>query len=151
VAATGVVVDPTFGFDVAVFEQFRPPPQVLAMLEANGKGIVEFAQERVVDVALLLSHGVRVVSGLDAGAGPPKPHGGLWRAIADLVRGGYLVDEALATALSGAAEACGLGAVTGRLSFGLAADLLVVDGDLRDDVEALARPTAVVVRGEQLS
>ena len=65
----------------------------------------------------------------------------------DLVRGGHTPAEALATATSAAAEVCGLGGVTGRLAAGYAADLLVVDGDLRSDMEALGRPLSVHVRG----
>jgi imidazolonepropionase-like amidohydrolase len=42
---------------------------------------------------------------------------------------------------------CGLAGTTGRLAPRLAADLLVVDGDLRTDLGALLRPIAVLVRG----
>ena len=51
------------------------------------------------------------------------------------------------SATSVAADACGLAAETGRLRAGLAADLLVVDGDVRDDARSLSRPVAVLVRG----
>ena len=37
----------------------------------------------------LREHGIRVVSGLDAGAMTAKPHGHLWRSVGELVRGGY--------------------------------------------------------------
>jgi imidazolonepropionase-like amidohydrolase len=56
--------------------------------------------------------------------------------------------QALATATSLAAEACGLSGVTGRLAAGLDADLLVVDGDVRAEPEALGRPVAVFLRGQ---
>lgn len=59
-------------------------------------------------------------------------------------------EEALATATSLAADDCGLDTTTGRLRPGLAADLLVVDGDLADDLDALGKPCAVWVRGEQV-
>ena len=59
------------------------------------------------------------------------------------------IAEALATATSGAAESCGLADVTGRLAPGLAADLLVVNGDLTAEPDALLRPDAVFVRGER--
>jgi imidazolonepropionase-like amidohydrolase len=61
------------------------------------------------------------------------------------VRGGWPVDEALATATSVAAADCGIDA--GRLATGRLADLLVVDGDLATDVTALSRPLAVWVGG----
>jgi imidazolonepropionase-like amidohydrolase len=46
--------------------------------------------------------------------------------------------------------ACGVERQTGRLAPGMAADLLIVDGDLRSDLEALRSPTAVFVRGHDV-
>ena len=66
-----------------------------------------------------------------------------------LTDSGYALEEALATATSYAARLLGRER-TGRLSPGLAADLLVTDGDLRTDPEALARPAAVWVRGQPI-
>jgi imidazolonepropionase-like amidohydrolase len=84
---------------------------------------------------------------VDAGIQPGKAHGTLAHAVAELVSAGFPVDEALATATSLAADACGLGDVTGRLRPGLDADLLVVDGDLSSDFAALHRPVSVRRRG----
>jgi imidazolonepropionase-like amidohydrolase len=78
---------------------------------------------------------------------PMKRHRNLWRTIGDMVEGGYPPAEALAAATSVAAQACGLAAEIGRLAPGLAADLLVVDGDLREDVSTLTSPRAVLVNG----
>jgi imidazolonepropionase-like amidohydrolase len=72
------------------------------------------------------------------------------RGIADLLLAGLSVEQALATATSAAAVACGVERETGRLAPGLAADLLVVEGDLRSDLEALRNPSAVLVRGHAL-
>ncbi len=102
---------------------------------------------RLATVELLRQHGARLVTGVDAGAAPLKPHGSAWRALSEIVGSGHSPAEALATATSTAAEVCGLGAVTGRLAAGYAADLLVVDGDLRSDPESLGRPVSVHVRG----
>lgn len=65
--------------------------------------------------------------------------------VGELARGGWPVDEAVATATSVAAEECAVPA--GRLAAGLGADLLVVDGELATDVAALSRPVAVWMRG----
>ncbi len=92
--------------------------------------------------------GVRLVAGDDSGINPGKPHGILPAAVADLVGYGLGVTQALAAATAVAADAIGLGGVTGRLRPGLAADLLIVDGDLRRGVGALARPVTVVVGGD---
>ena len=64
-----------------------------------------------------------------------------------LLDAGVTPAQALATATSVAADDCGLGGTTGRLARGLAADLLVVDGDLETDLSSLGRPAAVFVRG----
>lgn len=147
VAAAGLTVDPTLGQDPARFPPVSAmPPHVLEMLERIGitdrdEHFARMARNSV----RLREHGIRVVSGLDAGAMPAKPHGHLWRSVAALVDGGWPVAEALASATSVAAEDCGVAA--GRLSAGLFADLLVVDGDLAADVTVLARPSAVWVGG----
>ena len=147
VAAAGVTVDPTLGRDMSRF----PPPEVVpphvhAMLARVG---VTDRDEHFAQLARhagrLREHGIRVVSGLDAGAMPAKLHGNVWRAVVELVDGGWPVDEAVATATSVAAEECGVPA--GRLAPGLRADLLAVDGDLAADVTALSRPAAVWLGG----
>jgi imidazolonepropionase-like amidohydrolase len=148
VAAAGVAVDPTMGFDPDILANMPPhPPQVTETFARLGLDFEELMAERFVDMGRMRAHGVRVVPGIDAGAMPAKPHGGAWRAVTDLVTSGYPVEEALAAGTSGAADACGVGDVTGRLAAGYDADLLVVDGDLRSEPDALGRPLAVLVRG----
>ena len=142
-----MTVDPTLGHDP---DRFPPvsqmPPPILEMLERIGIADRDAHFDQVSRNSLRLrEHGIRVVSGLDAGAMPAKPHGHLWRSIGELVRGGWPVDEALATATSVAADDCGV--ETGRLSVGRLADLLVVDGDVAADTTALSRPMAVWVGG----
>jgi imidazolonepropionase-like amidohydrolase len=60
------------------------------------------------------------------------------------------VHEALACTTSLAAQACGLGAETGRLEAGYAADVIVVAGDLAQDVSLLSNPLEVHIRGTRL-
>ena len=147
IAAAGVTVDPTLGHDASRFPPVEQmPPHIFAMLERIGitDRDAHFAQVAR-NTLRLREHGIRVVSGLDAGAMPAKPHGHLWRSIGELVGGGWPVDEALATATSLGAEDCGIDA--GRLEAGRLADLLVVDGDVESDVAALGRPVAVWVGG----
>jgi imidazolonepropionase-like amidohydrolase len=152
VAAAGVEVCPTMGNDPAKL----PRPDQLApglrdALERLGLDFPSLRATRIEHLSRARGHGVRIVSGTDAGIAPAKAHGVLPWAVVELVVAGYAVTEALATATSGAAESCGIADVTGRLVAGLAADLLVVDGDLKRDPEALLRPVAVVVRGAQVS
>jgi imidazolonepropionase-like amidohydrolase len=79
--------------------------------------------------------------------GPAKRHGNQWRTVGEMIEGGYTTAEALAAATSVAAQACGLGAETGRLAPGHAAHILVVDGDLSEDISTLSSPRTVLVRG----
>jgi imidazolonepropionase-like amidohydrolase len=149
VAAAGVQVCPTVGAD----PERVPPPHLLApglraTLERLGLDYASLSATRVEHLARMRAHGVRVVSGTDAGISPAKAHGGVRFAVLDLVAAGYPVAEALATATSDAAASCGLAEVTGALRPRLAADLLVVDGDLAVDAAALHRPVAVLVRGD---
>ena len=92
-------------------------------------------------------HGIQLVTGVDAGAAPAKPHGIVGIALAALAEGGVLDRRRGRQRDLVAARACGLAEVTGRLERGLAADVLVVDGDLERDVTALQRPVEVLLRG----
>ena len=149
VASAGVQVCPTAGANPQrIPPPERMPPGLRAMFERLGLDYPSFVATRIGHLARMRTHGIRVVSGTDAGISPAKAHGGLGFAVLDLVAADYPVAEALATATSGAAVSCGLGEVTGALRPGLVADLLVVDGDLATRPEGLLRPVAVLVRGE---
>lgn len=68
-------------------------------------------------------------------------------AIADLIGGGIAAADALASATSLAAQACGLGDRKGRLHPGYDADLAVVDGDPLADIASLTAVRAVYLGG----
>jgi imidazolonepropionase-like amidohydrolase len=147
-AEAGVVVDLTFGFDWDRFHAMpSPPPNVAEAMRRTGLDPHTSLAARKSVAARVREHGITMICGDDAGAGPPKPHGGLAGAIEDLVDAGYPIEEALASATSEAARACGLAGTTGSLTSGLAADVLVLDGEIRTDVTALHRPAAVLARG----
>ena len=144
-AAAGIRVCPTLGGDPARLPPpERLPPPLRAALARLGHDLPSFMAARVGHARQMRARGVTVVTGTDAGISPAKAHGLVRFAVYDLVAAGWPVAEALATATSGAAAACGLTDVTGSLRHGLAADLLTVDGDLAVDVEALGRPVAVL-------
>jgi imidazolonepropionase-like amidohydrolase len=152
VVTAGITVDQTLGIDAGQAPPpDRMPPGIKAVLERLGLDLETFRTTRIEQARRLREHGVRVITGTDAGAAPTKRHGAAWRAVLELVDAGYPVAEAVATATAGAADELGLAGVTGRLRAGLAADLLVVDGDLSTDPQALSRPVTVLVRGAQLS
>ena len=149
VARRGTYVDLTMGNDRSEIARITvlPPPLAALMAKLGAADLDELFMSRIGVLGRLREHGVRVVSGVDSGMAPAKRHGNAWRTVPELVEGGYPVDEALATLTSVAAEACGLAHETGRLARGLAADLLVVDGDLEQDPTVLSRPRQVMVRG----
>ena len=150
VADAGVVVCPTAGTDVTRLPPFDTlPPRLRDLIDALGMREDGSPHGRVELLRRAREHGVAVVNGTDAGVTPSKDHGNAWLAALQLTDSGYSLAEALATATSYAARVLGLESETGRLAPGLAADLLVTDSDLRFDPDALARPAAVWVRGEQ--
>ncbi len=142
-ARAGTAVCPTLG----VAPGTAPPPRIRELIERIG--ITEEA--RAAEYARLHRAGVTVVSGVDSGITPAKPHGVLPRAVAALAAAGVPAAGALATATSAAARACGLGDRTGRLAPGLDADLLLVHGDPLTDPLALERVALVVSRGREVA
>ena len=149
VARRGVYVDLTMGSDRSLLSRMPalPPPLAELMARLGVTSFDEFYLSRIGVYPRLREHGVTVVTGVDSGLAPPKRHGNAWRTVGELVEGGYPAAEALAAATSVAADACGLAGETGRLAEGYAADLLVVDGDLAQDLSLLSAPRDVLVRG----
>ena len=152
VAEAGVFVDPTLGFDRdALASMPAPPSELAAALKRTGLDI-ETAQAARLQVLLRgRAHGIQLVTGVDAGATPVKRHGIVGLALAAMTEGGFTIVDAVASATAVAARSCGLAQVTGRLEPGLAADILVVDGNLERDITALQRPVAVLMRGNPIA
>ncbi|MFE6800727.1 amidohydrolase family protein [Streptomyces sp. NPDC057681] len=142
-AAQGIVVCPTLGRAPGA----ASPPRLMEPARKAGPGY-DALRRRVVRAHLA---GVTIVSGTDGGIGPDTPHGSLPRAVMDLVSGGMAAADALASATSVAARACGLGDRKGRVRTGYDADLVVVDGDPFTDVAALNRLDVTVLGGQVLS
>lgn len=103
-----------------------------------------WAREMVGRLAWFDAHGVTQICGTDAGIGP---FGGTARALTRFAEYGFAADHIVEIGTSAGAEALGLAGTTGSIAPGLAADLLVVDGDVTTDVEALCRPRLVVAGG----
>jgi imidazolonepropionase-like amidohydrolase len=151
VADRGIAVCLTMGNDQAEIDRLpEPPPGLKVMLERLGLTSAQAMALRRQAVSTLAAAGARLVNGVDAGIAPVKRHGNAWRAVLDVHLSGQSIGQALASATSVSADACGFGGVTGRLAPGYDADLLVVDGDLATEPDALGRPVAVVVRGTLL-
>jgi imidazolonepropionase-like amidohydrolase len=128
------------GTFVGATEVFLPegvvPPYVAGRLEQRSANFVGMHRE-----------GVRLVCCSDAGVGPRKPHGGLPWGIIRLGSFGLTNAEALTSATTVAAEACGVADRKGRISPGYDADLVAVSGNPLHRLEALLDVRAVVRMG----
>ena len=95
--------------------------------------------------------GVWVVCCSDAGIGHRKPHDVLPHGVILFASLGFSTVDALVSATSLAADACGLGHRKGRLATGYDADLLAVGGDLAADMTSLLDPRAVFRAGRPVA
>jgi imidazolonepropionase-like amidohydrolase len=141
IAAAGIAVCPTLGHDLTVMATM--PPAMIALAERSGVTI----EQRLAQIGRFHRAGMRLISGVDSGINPVKPHGLLPQAIIELVAAGVPPTTALASATGSAAQACGLANLTGRLQTGLNADLLLVDDDPTTDINAISKIRAVISRG----
>jgi imidazolonepropionase-like amidohydrolase len=90
--------------------------------------------------------GVRIAAGADSGT-PLNPHGSLLPELELMVKYGMSPLQAIRSATTVAAECLGLGAVTGRIAPGYAADLVAVAGDPAERLQALADLRLVLAGG----
>jgi imidazolonepropionase-like amidohydrolase len=141
IAAAGIPVCPTVGKKLDAV----PPPQILALMARLGMTF----EARLAQVGDMHRAGVTLIAGADSGINPAKPHGILPESIIDMAAAGLSPGEALASATSSAAMACGLGGRTGRLAAGLDADLIAVAGDPTTDITAIRDVRLVVSRGRR--
>jgi imidazolonepropionase-like amidohydrolase len=142
IATAGIAVCPTLGFDLSALDGH---PHAAASQQVN-----QHLADRRPQVRALHQAGIELISGVDSGIHPVKPHGSLAEAVIDLVSCGVPNDTALASATGRAARACGLTERTGRLRAGLDADLLLVAGDPSTDITALRAVRTVVRHGRRV-
>ena len=142
IAAAGIVVCPTLGHDLSALDE-----QSRAMIDKVGFSV----EQGLAQVGELYRGGVTLVSGVDSGINPLKPHGLMAEALIQLSQAGVPVATVLASATGLAAQAIGLGDRTGRLRPGLDADLLIVDGDAIADVSSVHNVRTVVSRGRLIT
>jgi imidazolonepropionase-like amidohydrolase len=103
--------------------------------------------ENFEQVAGLRAAGVRFVAGTDAGW-ILTPFDSLPEELRLMQHCGLSAMEAIVSATGGSARVLGIDGRTGTVREGLAADLLVVDGDPLADLATLKRPRMVVQSGE---
>ncbi len=95
---------------------------------------------------LAMRIGVPIAAGTDAGT-PLNPHGSIVPELALMVKAGMSPLDALRAATATAAHLLGLQHETGQVAPGLAADLLAVEGEPAERVEALDAVRLVIARG----
>jgi imidazolonepropionase-like amidohydrolase len=135
IAERQIVVCPTAG----ILPGTPPPPPPVA---SRMPGMIAAFQR--------MHHaGVRLLAGTDAGVAPAKPHGATAYAVRQLADdAGLPTVEALKSATSLAAEACGLKGRKGVLAAGADADILAVRGNALEDLRCLHDVRAVFRAGE---
>lgn len=108
------------------------------------------SENRLAFVAALHKEGARLLVGTDTGNPWVVPGFSLHEELANFVAAGIEPSDVLRIATADAAEFLGQSEGFGRVAAGLRADLVLVDGDPREDLARLLRPAGVMVRGRWL-
>ena len=108
----------------------------------------KFAQRMRAIFAMLRAAGVSFVTSTDAGIPNVAHHRLAEGMIAFAALSELRAVDVLRAATSDAARALGIEQTTGRLEAGLAADILLTDGDPTTDLAALQTPRLVIARGQ---
>lgn len=106
-------------------------------------------RENIVEnIAKLRQLGAKVFMGTDNGIGhcPFERYADGLQALTDA---GYTLRELVACCTDVAADVCGLSKVTGKLLPGYDADIIAVEGNPLETVEAFSRPKFVMARGRE--
>jgi imidazolonepropionase-like amidohydrolase len=136
--AKGITLCPTMAAAeaIALYSGWRP--------DRDGEKIPPGVAASRACVKLAMEVGVTIACGSDAGV---FPHGDNAREIELMIKDGMSPAAALRAATSGAAKVLGKDNEFGALREGLAADLVLVEGDPLTDIGALRGPLVVIARG----
>jgi imidazolonepropionase-like amidohydrolase len=142
-------VEPDWGIVEAMVKAgtFVGATEVFLPGEALHSYVAGRLERRSANFVRMHREGVRLICCSDAGVGPRKPHGGLPWGIIRLGSFGLTNTEALASATTVAAEACGVADRKGRIAPGHDADLVAVAGNPLHRLEALLDVRAVIRMG----
>jgi imidazolonepropionase-like amidohydrolase len=146
-AERGTFYDPNIGLVLQNYLQNRARYEGIGNYNAEGFRYMEQAVPTALEVfrKALQRKNLRIVFGTDAVAGA---HGRNFEELIYRVeKGGQPAMDALISATSRAAESLGMGDRVGRLSPGLAADIIGLDGDPSQDITALRRVRFVMKNG----
>jgi imidazolonepropionase-like amidohydrolase len=135
-AARDIAVSPTVG----ALPSTAAPDSPAARLAVSFRPILAEMHRR----------GIRLIASTDAGISPARPHDGLPGAVDYLATDIMRPVDALRSATSVSAQACGLGGRKGVIRTGADADLLAVAGDPTRDPTALRAVRAVYRAGQRV-
>lgn len=135
--ASGAWLVPTLVAPLSVVEAAEAG---VAMSPVVVRKAVEVVAAHTDSVARAAAAGVRIAMGTDSGVGP---HGQNLRELGLMAGCGMSPAAVLHAATASAAELCGLGDVAGRVAPGMAADLVVLDGDPYDLADLAPRVAQV--------
>ena len=127
-----------------------PTMAIVKALTAGGSASGEASRRRRLLVGALHAAGARLLAGTDSGIDVTLPGISLHDELDELVASGLSPLEALRAATTWPAEFLGRVGEVGTVVAGGRADLLLVDGDPRQDVAVLRHPRAVMLRGAWL-
>jgi imidazolonepropionase-like amidohydrolase len=121
-------------------------------LQSPSDDLVAWAQRRELGleiVSRLRELGVPMLAGSDAGW-RATPFDTFWKELAELVAAGMSPVHAIASATSVPAMVLGQERMTGTIRPGLQADVLIVEGNVAEDIHCLRKVRAVFQGGQQV-
>lgn len=130
-----VYLVPTLVAPVAVVEFAKEHPDILPpMMAAKAIGVIEAHQR---SFRLAVQAGVKVAMGTDSGVGK---HGENGRELVLMAENGMTPMQAIVASTANAARLLHLDENLGTLEVGKLADVVVVDGDVLEDISKIADP-----------
>ncbi|MEU8550483.1 amidohydrolase family protein [Streptomyces roseoverticillatus] len=108
----------------------------------------ELAQKMFDAVQRMAAVGVRLITGTDAGVQRAQP-GGLAASLTFYQHLGIPAERILQMATTQTAQALGLGDETGKIAAGYRADVIVLDGNPLENLDALRAVKAVFAKGQR--
>lgn len=145
-AASGIYVGGAVSAPPAS-ELAKAPQAIRDLMARQGVDAEGLRRIRLDMIGRMHRGGIAFVTGADSGIVDWMGHGKLFRSIAFLVDSGATITQALVASTSLAAASCGVADRKGLLRNGYDADLLIVDGDLSEDVNAVQRVRSVLLGG----
>jgi imidazolonepropionase-like amidohydrolase len=135
---------PTLVAPLAVVEFSQEHPDIVpAMMAEKATSVIDMHRQ---SFRMAVEAGVKIAMGTDSGVGR---HGENGRELALMVENGMTPMQAIVASTSSAAQLLHLSDSLGTLEEGKLADVIVVDGDVLDDINRIANPenVRVVLKG----